>query len=466
MSREPHPAFCLGGFIVERRFCAKVCAATIIAAGKAVGFAKIQRESLALLTPFMKKISVRLVLILGALTAFAPLSIDMYLPSFPALETDLRASSSAVQWSLASFFIGLALGQALYGPLADRFGRKRPLYVGISLYVLASLGCALAVKIEMLIALRFVQAVGGCAGIVIARAMVRDLFDREASARVFSLLTLVLGVAPILAPLAGGYLLAFFGWQAIFLLLAVFGAGCLLATIWGLPETLPRAGRSQHQQPIRGALQVYRQLLTDRRFTGYAFAGGVAQAGMFAYISGSPFVFIKLYGVSEQAYGWFFGFNAFGLILASQINQRLLARWKSDVILARILLLVAVFGLWLLTMALARWGGFGGLLPPLFGFVASLGFSFPNAIAGAMAHQAQRAGSASALLGTVQFGAATIAGALVGTFHEQSAVPMAAVMALCGVTALILHRLLVAPMVRIPQTNPQERKDQDLQVAE
>lgn len=412
----------------------------------------------------MTKIPVRLVLILGALTAFASLSIDMYLPSFPTLEEDLQATSSAVQFSLAAFFVGMALGQALYGPLADRFGRKRPLYAGISLYVLASVGCALAPNIETLIGLRFVQAVGGCAGIVVARAMVRDLFDREASAKVFSLLTLVLGVAPILAPLLGGYVLKFFGWRAIFGILVVFGLACLIAAAGGLRETLPESARHNHTSPIRGALRIYGQLLTDRRFNGYAFAGGIAQAGMFAYISGSPFVFIKLYGVPEQTYGWFFGLNAFGLIAASQVNHRLLTGWKSDAILSRILLIVAGFGIWLLTMAFTGWGGLWGLLLPLFGFVASLGFSFPNAIAGAMAHQAHRAGSASALLGTIQFGAATIAGAMVGAFHAHSAVPMAAVMAVCGMMALVLHRLMVVPMLRAE--NGGDGGELDIQVVE
>lgn len=412
----------------------------------------------------MTKIPVRLVLILGALTAFASLSIDMYLPSFPTLEEDLQATSSAVQFSLAAFFVGMALGQAWYGPLADRFGRKRPLYAGISLYVLASVGCALAPNIETLIGLRFVQAVGGCAGIVIARAMVRDLFDREASAKVFSLLTLVLGVAPILAPLLGGYVLKFFGWRAIFGILVVFGLACLIAAAGGLRETLPESARHNHTSPIRGALRIYGQLLTDRRFNGYAFAGGIAQAGMFAYISGSPFVFIKLYGVPEQTYGWFFGLNAFGLIAASQVNHRLLTGWKSDAILSRILLIVAGFGIWLLTMAFTGWGGLWGLLLPLFGFVASLGFSFPNAVAGAMAHQAHRAGSASALLGTIQFGAATIAGAMVGAFHAHSAVPMAAVMAVCGMMALVLHRLMVVPMLRAE--NGGDGGELDIQVVE
>jgi MFS transporter, DHA1 family, multidrug resistance protein len=418
----------------------------------------------------MNKIPARLILILGALTAFGSLSIDMYLPSFPTLEQELRASPSAVQFSLAAFFIGMALGQAFYGPLADRFGRKRPLYVGVSLYVLASVSCALAPNIETLIALRFVQAVGGCAGIVIARAMVRDLFDHQDSARVFSLLTLVLGVAPILAPLVGGYVLKYFGWRMIFVFLAMFGVGCLVATIFGLRETLPEAARSanQHADPIRGALRVYGDLLTDRRFNGYALAGGVAQAGLFAYISGSPFVFIKLYGVPEQVYGLFFGLNAFGLIAASQINHRLLARWKADEIWSRVVVLMAVFSVAILVMAVTGWGGFWGLLVPLFAFVTSLGFSFPNANAGALAHQAGRAGSASALLGTVQFGAATVTGTLVGAFHTHSAVPMAAVMASCGCLALWLHRTMVAPLLGEAglASVPSVEEEVDLQVVD
>ncbi|MEP7274638.1 MAG: multidrug effflux MFS transporter, partial [Acidobacteriota bacterium] len=295
----------------------------------------------------MNRVSTKLVLILGALTAFAPLSIDMYLPSFPSLEVDLHASSTAVQFSLASFFIGLAAGQALYGPLADRFGRKKPLYVGLSLYVLASIGCAFAPTIEALIALRFLQAIGGCAGIVVARAMVRDLFDHRDSARVFSLLTLVLGVAPILAPLAGGYVLKYFGWRVIFGLLVAFGTFCLIISAIFLPETLPESARNVRAKdnPVLSALRVYRQLFVDRRFIGYALAGGVAQAGLFAYISNSPFIFIKLYGVSEQRYGLFFGMNAFGLIAASQLNHRLLARLTPDAILSRAMLAIAGFGL-------------------------------------------------------------------------------------------------------------------------
>ncbi|NOT59754.1 MAG: multidrug effflux MFS transporter [Acidobacteria bacterium] len=411
----------------------------------------------------MQKISWRLVSILGALTAFGSLSVDMYLPSFPTLERELHTTSSAVQFSLAAFFIGMALGQAIYGPLADRYGRKRPLYVGIVLYVFASLGCAAAQNIETLIALRFVQAIGGCAGIVIARAMVRDLFDQRDSAKVISMLVLVLGAAPILAPTAGGYMLQHFSWRAIFLFLALFGVACFIAAVFGLDETLPAAARHTHDQPLRTAVRVYGQLLADRRYNGYAIAGAVAQAGLFAYISNSPFVFIKLYGVSEQTFGVMFGATAFGLIAASQINHRLLARWKPDEILHWIVVVLASVGVLLLLMALTGWGGMLGIWLPLVVYVAGLGFSFPNTIAGAMAHQAERAGSASALLGTLQFALATLVGSLVSAFHNHSAVPLAAAVASCGCLALLLHRLMILPLVReLGMTESVE--DSDLQI--
>ena len=411
----------------------------------------------------MQKISWRLVLILGALTAFGSLSVDMYLPSFPTLERELHTTSSAVQFSLAAFFIGMALGQAIYGPLADRFGRKRPLYVGIVLYVIASLGCAAAENIETLIALRFVQAIGGCAGIVIARAMVRDLFDQRDSAKVISMLVLVLGAAPILAPTAGGYMLQHFSWRAIFLFLALFGIASLCAAVFGLAETLPASAWHTHDKPLRTAVRIYGQLLLDRRYNGYAIVGAVAQAGLFAYISNSPFVFIKLYGVSEQAFGVMFGATAFGLIAASQLNHRALAHWKPDHILHWVVVVLAVVGLLLLLMALTGWGGMLGIWLPLVVYVASLGFSFPNTIAGAMAHQAERAGSASALLGTLQFALATLVGSLVSAFHNHTAVPLAAAVATCGCLALLLHRLMIRPLVRdLGMTESLE--DSDLQM--
>ena len=384
----------------------------------------------------------RFVGILGAVTALVPLSIDMYLPALPALERELAGGPAAVQLTLGAFFVGLAVGQALYGPVTDRFGRKPPLYAGLVGYVLASAGCALAPGIGALVACRFVQALAGCVGLVVPRAMVRDRFDPQATARVFSRLLLVMGAAPILAPLAGGYVLAWLGWRAIFWGLAGMGLASLALAAVGLPETRPAA---LHPAGVFGqALHGYAQLLGDRRYLGHALSGGLASAGMFAYISGSPFVLIQVYGVPAEAYGWVFGANALGLIAASQLNRRLLASWRAGQVLARAMAATALVGVVLLLVALTGAGGLAGLLLPLFGFVASLGFTQPNALAGAMAEHPERAGSAAALYGTLQFLAATVAGGLVGRLHDGTAVPMAAVIAGCGVLALACHRGLVA----------------------
>ncbi|HYL18045.1 MAG TPA: Bcr/CflA family multidrug efflux MFS transporter [Burkholderiales bacterium] len=388
----------------------------------------------------MTRHHLQLTVLLGALTAFAPMSIDMYLPSLPTLERAFSADAASVQLTLAAFFVGLALGQALYGPLVDRFGRRTPLYAGTTLYVLASAGCALAPGVHSLIVLRFAEALGGCAGVVVARAVVRDLFDEQESARMFSLMMLVMGVAPILAPLAGGYLLVRSGWRSIFWALAVFGALCLAGALLWLPETRPRRETPRHG--IGGAVRAYGQLLADRRFLGCTLAGGFAQAGMFAYISGSPVVFIDLYGVPAEHYGWLFGLNALGLIAASQLNRRLLVTHSAARILARANYANATCGIVLVLLASTGTGGFAGILVPLFGYVASLGFVFPNSTALAMGPQGERAGSASALLGTVQFGAATLASMAVGFFHDGSARPMSAVIAVCGVLAVLAQRLL------------------------
>jgi DHA1 family bicyclomycin/chloramphenicol resistance-like MFS transporter len=381
----------------------------------------------------------RTTLILSALVAFAPMSIDMYLPALPALERYFATDSASVQHTLASFFAGLAIGQLFYGPLADRFGRKPPLYFGLALYMAASIGCALAPGIGSLIVLRFLQAISGCAGMVVARAVVRDLYDHQESARVFSVLLMVMGIAPVLAPLAGGYLLAWLGWRSIFWVLALFGLACLLAVRFGLPETIPRG---LPRMPLSKALGNYASLLADRRYLGYALSGGFGQAGMFAYISGSPFVFIDLYGVPAHAYGWLFGLNAAGIIAFTQANRRLLLRHPADRVMDRANLASFVICLALLAMACTSGAGLIGILVPLFFVVSLRGLTFPNASAGAMAPFPEKAGSASALLGSLQFAIAAIASAAVGAFHNGTAVPMAAVITVCGFLAFVSYRWL------------------------
>ena len=248
----------------------------------------------------------------------------MYLPAFPLLAESFGTSVDHVQLSLAAYFIGLAIGQLVYGPLADRYGRRGPLLIGVVLFTLASLASAFAPSMDWLIGIRFVQALGGCAGMVVARAVVRDLCDPMTSAKVFSQLMLVMGLAPILAPVAGGALLASFGWPSIFILLTLFSAMCLVAVTLWLPETYP-AGLPR--QPMSGALGQYLRLFRDRFFIGHVLTGALCMAGMFAYITGSPFVFIELYGVKPEHFGWLFGINAAGFILMAQVNVRLV-RWR------------------------------------------------------------------------------------------------------------------------------------------
>lgn len=375
----------------------------------------------------------RILLILGSLSAFGPMAIDFYLPSFPALAQAFSTDVEHVQLSLASYFIGLAIGQLLYGPIADRFGRRLPLLVGVSLFTLASVACALAPSLEWLIGARFVQALGGCAGMVVSRAVVRDLCDPITSAKVFSQLMLVMGLAPILAPLGGGLLLDLFGWPSIFFGLTLFSALVLTGVYLWLPETLTSG---DERPPLRGALGQYKRLLGDGVFIGYAMTGGLSMAGMFAYIAGSPFVFIELYGVPAEHYGWLFGGNALGFILVAQVNAWLMRFGGPAYWMRRVVWFYLACALALLAVAHAHTEALWPLLVPLFGCIASLGIIIPNASASAMAGQGRHAGSASALMGSLQFSVAAGAAALVGGLHDGSAMPMAMVICLCGVGAV------------------------------
>ena len=380
-----------------------------------------------------------MVIVLGALTAFAPMSIDMYLPAFGQIGHALGAGANALQLSLVVYFIGLAVGQTAWGSLSDRYGRLRPLRAGIVLYIVASLGCASATRIDVLLACRALQGLSGCAGIVLARSMVRDRYAGNAVARVFSRLALVLGLAPILAPLAGGWLVAHGGWRWVFGALAAFGALCL-AAVTTLDETLPPALR--HRQTLRDAIASYDTLRRDRHFMRHAALAAVTPAGMFAYILASPAVLIGLYGVTPQHFGLYFGANAAGLIVASQINHALLPRFGMARLLALgVRALAAAAVLLVLSAAL---GGLRWLLPPLFAFVALLGFCMPNAMALALSTQGRRAGSAAALIGSLQYGLAACAGGLVALLQGGTALPMALVMAACAGAGLALQRSLAA----------------------
>lgn len=373
-----------------------------------------------------------IILILGALSAFGPLAIDFYLPAFPTMARAFGTDVEHVQLSLAAYFVGLALGQLFYGPLADRYGRRWPLLAGVTLFTLASMACAFAPALDWLIAARFVQALGGCAGMVITRAVVRDSCDPVQGAKVFSQLMLVMGLAPILAPLGGGLLLNAFGWQAIFVSLTAFSALCGIAVALRLPETLP-ADAPRH--PLSGTLRRYIDLFRDREFIAFALAGGVAMAGMFAYVAGSPFVFIELYGIPAEHYGWLFGSNAAGFIIVSQINARLLRLRGPGFWLRRFVWYYFACGAALLVMALSKPDALWPLLIPLFAGLASLGSILPNATACAMAQQGKQAGLASALMGSLQFCVAAVASATVGWLHNGTAVPMALVICVCALLA-------------------------------
>jgi len=377
-----------------------------------------------------------LILILGLLSAIGPFSIDMYLPSFPVIAENLHTTVDRVAYSLSSFFIGICVGQMLCGPLLDRFGRKKPLYIGLVLYILASIGCSMSSSVEVLIAFRFLQALGGCVGMVAPGAIVRDAFPVEENAKIFSLLVLILGVSPILAPTVGSYITTAFEWPILFIVLATIAAAVLLSVIFFLPETkAPDPTFSLRPKPI---ISGFSAALREPKFYTYALAGAIASAGLFAYLAGSPFVFMKLYNVNERQYGWIFSAIAVGLISSSQLNNLAMRKFTSAQIIRVVLLSQSVIGLVLV------FGTFFGLLGLystifiIFLFLSCQGFTFPNSAALAMAPFDKGAGSASALMGAFQMCAGAIASALVGLFFNGTALPMTAIMAFCSVFGFVV----------------------------
>jgi MFS transporter, DHA1 family, multidrug resistance protein len=381
----------------------------------------------------------RVVVILGALSAFGPLSIDMYLPGLPSLGATLDAPAWAVQLTLTACLAGLALGQVVAGPLSDRFGRRTPLLIGVGAYAAVSLLCALAPTVLALVVLRFAQGVAGAAGIVIARAIVRDMHSGVAAARFFSLLMLVNGLAPILAPVIGGQVLQVTTWRGVFALLAGIGVALLVAAALGLRETL--APEARHPGGVAETLRTFARLLADRAFLGYALACGLGFGAMFAYISGSPFVLQDIYGASPQLFSVMFATNALGLVAASQVNRALLLRFEPDAILRAALVAQAGAGLVLLAVVLAG-AGVWAIVPLLFVVVASLGLVFPNATALALAGHPRVAGSASGLLGVLQFIVGAAVAPLVGVAGTATAVPMATVIAVLAVAAVLSATVL------------------------
>ncbi|WP_444949979.1 multidrug effflux MFS transporter [Micromonospora ureilytica] len=383
----------------------------------------------------------QLVLVLGALIAIGPLTIDMYLPALPAITAGLQTTETAVQLTLTGTLVGLALGQLLIGPLSDVVGRRVPLLAGLAAHIVASVLCVFAPNIAVLGGLRVLQGLGVAAATVVATAVVRDLFSGASFARIFSRLMLVMGLAPILAPTLGSGLLGWTDWRGVFAALAVLGALLIVVAAFRLPETLPVARR--RHGGVSATLRDYRGLLNDRAFVGLVLVAGLAMAALFAYVSGSSFVLQQEYGLDEQQFGIAFGAGAVGLIGATQFNVRLLRRYTSQQILVSALTGGTAAGLLLVMFAATGVGGLGTLLASLWLVLAAAGLALPNAPALAMSRHSEAAGTAAAMLGAVQFGIGAVSAPLAGLFGTGS-VPMAIVIA-GGMAAALIVMLFVVP---------------------
>ena len=378
--------------------------------------------------------------ILSALMGFASISTDLYLPAMPAIGQALGADTGMVELTVSGYLIGFSLGQLLWGPISDRIGRRLPVAVGLVLFAIGSAGCAMAGGAGALIGWRIVQAMGACAGVVLARAMVRDLYEGHRAAQMLSTLMTVMAVAPLLGPIVGGQILAVAGWRAIFWVLV--GVGFItLAALFTLPETLPAERRNR--EPLGRALLRYGDLIRQRRLLGYAGAGGFFYGGMFAYIAGTPFAYVTYHHVPPQMYGLLFGAGIVGIMATNTVNARLVRRLGSDRLLLRGAGMAALAGLVLAAAAWSGWGGLWGLAVPLFLFASATGFIVANSIAGAMAGYPERAGAVSALIGAVHYGSGIVSSALVGEFADGTPWPMGWVIAFTGIGSLLCARLLV-----------------------
>ncbi|MEO9004702.1 MAG: multidrug effflux MFS transporter [Ginsengibacter sp.] len=385
---------------------------------------------------------------LGLLSAVGPFSIDMYLPGFPDIARELNTTVAHITLSITSFFIGISIGQLIYGPLLDKYGRKKPLYVGLVIYILASLGCTYAPSANILIGIRFLQALGACAGMVAARALVRDIFPIHENAKVFSLLMLVIAISPIVAPTLGGYLTALFGWQTIFLVLLGIGVITIAFVYFFLPPgRKPDTGLSLRPDSIiKGFLVVVKV----PQFYTYAFSGALSSSGLYAYVAGSPFVIMELYHVSEKEYGWIFATIAMGLIGASQVNTLLLRKYSSEQITRVTLFCQCIAGVMLLVGSSFDLLGLHSTIFLIFIFLSTQGFAFPNTSALSLMPFTVNAGTASALMGMLQLGIGAIATVFVSVLNNKTAVPMTAVMCICAIasfTILIAGRGMIKKQI-------------------
>lgn len=392
------------------------------------------------------------ILILGALSLITPFSVDMYLPAFARIAAYFGTSTSAVSLSLSTYFIGFALGQILYGPLLDRFGRKRPIYLGLTLYLIASSLCIHPANLQMLIALRFVQAIGGCVAQVAAVAMVRDFFPVAQSARILSLLFLIIGVSPLLAPSIGSLILLWLGWQWIFVVLACFTLAVLLVVVFFLPEAhQPDPGISLKPQHI---LPNFWQILKTPQFYMYALSGAFSFAGLFVYVAGSPLIFMESFHISEKGFGAIFALLTLGFIGGSQVNIILLRRFTSRRIFSIALTIQVCTGLIFLAGALLHWYGLAAFLVLFFVFLSCLGLTYPNAAAIALAPFSRNAGSAAALLGFIQMGVGALMSTGVGVFGTSAVIALLSGTAFVAAAINLAGKQAIAEPSAVSQDEP------------
>ena len=381
----------------------------------------------------------RILAVLATLMGFASISTDLYLPAMPAMKQALGASHGMMEFTISGYLVGFCLGQLLWGPIGDRFGRRGTVAVGLVLFVIGSAGCALAGSASAMIVWRVVQATGASAGVVLSRAMVRDLYNGNRSAQMLSTLMTVMAVAPLLGPSLGGQIAAWIGWRAIFWILVGIGV-ITLAALFTIPETLPTERRNR--QSLGGAVIGCIELLRHRRLLGYAGAGGFFYSGMFAYIAGTPFAYITYHHVPAELYGLLFGLGITGIMASNIVNSRLVTRIGYDRMLLAGTVMAALTAAIVALTARTGWGGLPGLVVPLFLFASSAGFIVANSITGALADFPHRAGAVSALIGAIQYGSGIVSSALVGIFADGTPWPMGWVIALTGIGSLLSMCLL------------------------
>lgn len=376
-----------------------------------------------------------LILVLGAITMIGPLAIDMYLPAFSNIAQDLKAQHNEVELSLTSYFIGMVLGQLIYGPLIDRFGKKPPLFVGLSIFIITSIFCCFITNIQQLIILRFFQAFGVCAAMVIPRSIVRDIFSTQESAQVFSHLMLVMGVAPILAPILGSIILLKFDWRGIFIFFTIFGILCLVIS----HQFIPNTKMANKDEKFFKVFKKYSLILHDRNFVICALSSGFIMAALFGYITGSPSLYMNFFNMTAQEYAMLFALNSVGFIASAQINAKILKKMAIENILSKSLLILASAGVALI-LAATYCPVFEVFLLMFFIFLSAIGAVSPNLTALALKNQLNNSGSASALLGAIQFTFAVIASFLISYLPFEGFISMCFIVGFCGFAAYLPYR--------------------------